>query len=525
MLLIKLMGGLGNQLFQIFTLISLSLDNNIDFKIFEYKDDIVKRNTYWDTIFKNIYDKTFKSISGSIYQYNEQNFHYTPFPKIKDTTKDYNLSGYFQSHKYFQDNLDKILDLLKWNIIKKPYENKYDYKNTVSLHFRIGDYINLQTYHPILSIDYYINTLDKLIVDTNKNDWNILYFYEKSDKDTVNKNIEKLKNLYPNLNFIEIDHNLDDWEQMICMTYCSHNIIANSTFSWWGAYLNNNDNHVYYPDIWFGSSMKNKDLKDLFLDNWNEVAVISIYKKYTDYIKNTQLKLLPKEWNFKSHPDYTYMLEHVNYLQGLDYLKIIKNNFSDFYKKYINYLIDLCNLNDKYGKTIKYNFQNFTKCSPTNLRYILHSLLILEDIKKYNLNSVDIIEIGGGYGGLCFYIFKIAKIYNIDIKTYTIFDLLEASKLQSVYLKSLNIENCNFYQLDNYDKLNTNSFLVSTYAYSEIPMSIQKEYSEKIINIYTKYGFIAWNNIPVYNFGNNINIEKEIEYPLTSKNNYFVRYN
>ena len=275
------MGGLGNQLFQIFTLISLSLDNNIDFKIFEYKDDIVKRNTYWDTIFKNIYNKTFKSISGSIYQYNEQNFHYTPFSKIKDTTKNYNLFGYFQSHKYFQDNLDKILDLLKWNIIKKPYENKYDYKNTVSLHFRIGDYINLQTHHPILSIDYYINTLDKLIVDTNKNDWNILYFYEKSDKDTVNKNIEKLKNKYPNLNFIEIDHNLDDWEQMICMIFCSHNIIANSTFSWWGAYLNTNDNLVYYPDVWFGSSIENKDLKDLFLDNWQKITC----KKINDSIK------------------------------------------------------------------------------------------------------------------------------------------------------------------------------------------------------------------------------------------------
>ena len=52
MLITKLMGGLGNQLFQIFTLISVSIDNGVDFKIFEYKDDMEKRNTFWDTLFR-----------------------------------------------------------------------------------------------------------------------------------------------------------------------------------------------------------------------------------------------------------------------------------------------------------------------------------------------------------------------------------------------------------------------------------------------------------------------------------------
>jgi len=279
MLITKLIGGLGNQLFQIFTLMSVSIDNDIDFKIFEYKDDKVsphdinsKRNTFWDTLFKNIYDKTFKSISGPIYQYNENGFHYTPFPKIRDKSNNYSLFGYFQSYKYFQNNLKDILDLLKWREIKKPYENKYDYKNTISLHFRIGDYINIQTHHPILPIDYYKNALDRLIVDTDKNDWNILYFYEKNDKDIVDRSINELKNKYPNLDFTEINHDLDDWEQMICMTFCSHNIIANSTFSWWGAYLNENNNHVYYPDVWFGSDMGNKNLNDLFLNDWQKVT-------------------------------------------------------------------------------------------------------------------------------------------------------------------------------------------------------------------------------------------------------------
>jgi hypothetical protein len=278
MLIIKLMGGLGNQLFQLFTSISYAIDNNHDYQILEFKDDKVSpldnispRNTYWNNILNKLYNKTIKNITQNIYIYNEPSFEYKTLPVITDKSNNYLLNGYFQSYKYFQDNLDKILKILKLDEIKQPYKNKYDYKNIVSLHFRIGDYINLQTHHPVLPIDYYINALKKLIVDTNHDHWNVLYFYEKKDKSMIDKNIEILKTKYPKLNFISIDNELDDWEQMICMSYCSHNIIANSTFSWWGAYLNTNDKRVYYPDKWFGSAMGDKNLKDLFINDWIKI--------------------------------------------------------------------------------------------------------------------------------------------------------------------------------------------------------------------------------------------------------------
>ena len=251
---------------------------------------------------------------------------------------------------------------------------------------------------------------------------------------------------------------------------------------------------------------------------------MSIYKRYTDFIKDTQLVLQPEDWTFKSCSNYTYMLEHVNSKQGGDCLDIIKNRFNIFYKNNLEFLIEICNLNDKYGKTNKHQYENFTTCSPTNLRYILHSLLILEDMKKYKLNNIDIIEIGGGYGGLSFFIHNIAPLYEININSYIIFDLLEASLLQEKYLNALNIKNVHFNQLDNVDNLKNNSFLISTYAFSEIPMSIQKDYSEKILNPYTNFGFIAWNNIPVYNFVENSIIEYEREYPLTGPYNYYVKY-
>lgn len=286
MIIIKLMGGLGNQLFQIFTSISYAIDNNIDYQILEFKDDKVSpldnispRNTYWNNILKNLYNKTIKKIPQNIYIYNEPLFEYKSLPVITEKYNNYLFFGYFQSYKYFQNNLDKLVNLLKLDDIKKSYENNHDYKNTISLHFRIGDYINLQTHHPVLSVDYYINALKKLIIDTKRDNWNVLYFYEKKDKAIIEKNIEILKTKYPKLNFIEIDLELDDWEQMLCMTYCSHNIIANSTFSWWGAYLNTNDKRVYYPDTWFGSAMGDKNLKDLFLDDWIEVSCNESKKK------------------------------------------------------------------------------------------------------------------------------------------------------------------------------------------------------------------------------------------------------
>ena len=81
-----------------------------------------------------------------------------------------------------------------------------------------------------------------------------MYFGEKQDK-THNENIINiLRETYPQLEFIKVSNNYTDWQQMLIMSLCTHNIIANSSFSWWGAYFNTNSNKiVIFPSIWFGS--------------------------------------------------------------------------------------------------------------------------------------------------------------------------------------------------------------------------------------------------------------------------------
>ena len=150
--------------------------------------------------------------------------------------------------------------------------------------------------------------------------------------------------------------------------------------------------------------------------------------------------LLDKDdWYFKSDKSYTEILEHVSFESGLKYLLLIEDKFNVIYTNNKDFIIDICNLNDKYGKTIKQNFKNFCCCSPSNIRYIFHALLILEHMIKTNLNNIDIVEIGGGYGGLCLFLYKLSTLFNITINSYSIFDLNEPMKLQKKYLEIHNV--------------------------------------------------------------------------------------
>jgi hypothetical protein len=239
-----------------------------------------------------------------------------------------------------------------------------------------------------------------------------------------------------------------------------------------------------------------------------------MYDKYITAIKNN-LNLNPDEWYFKSDDDYRSVLEHVSIEKGYEYLHVIQNEFPDIYNNNKMLLIELCHMNDSYGKAFKHTFEDFCLCSPTSLRYIYHSLLNLKYIKELNIQDVNIIEIGGGYGGLCFFINMLSVLFKITIKTYHIFDLEEAIMLQKIYLNKLRINNFTNSTLHNVEEIHKNSYLISNYCFSEIDWNIQNEYIEKIIIKYVSQGMLVWNHIHTYQFVDKP-LKIEQERPLTN---------
>jgi hypothetical protein len=278
------MGGLGNQLFQIFAVMAYAMRFNEPFTFTNAKylgGQYNNRVSYWDSFLSNLKTSTsdLNRFTTDI-RLDEQGFHYSELPQTIDD-KNVFLYGYFQSYKYFADKYTYICDLInlkqkKTEVLERhpTFAKIFSNENNriVSLHFRLGDYKYLSSYHPILPLEYYRKSIEKIIFVRQHVNLEILYFCEKEDNEIIEKNIEKLKEIFPDCNFVKADDNIGDWEQMLIMSMCNDNIIANSSFSWWGAYFNNNMNKIVcYPDIWFGPALENY-MNDMYPPDWCKIS-------------------------------------------------------------------------------------------------------------------------------------------------------------------------------------------------------------------------------------------------------------
>jgi len=265
-------GRLANQMFQFAATIGIARKANQGFafpkentevpSVEDFKDG-VRREIYFDLpkYFPNV-ERTLKPLE-EIQTYHvaqEPYFHFCPdMFTIPDQT---NLMGYFQSEKYFEHCSDLILGYFQFDKeIKKQAENnfpKFPVKlEYVSIHLRRGDYAGLQQFHPVMEADYYFDAMTQFMDDD-------YYFLIFSD------DISYAKELFGEQeNIVYIEGN-DPAVDMCMMTMCDHNVIANSSFSWWGAWLNDNVNKkVIAPKRWFGPAYKGvHDTKDLYPQSW-----------------------------------------------------------------------------------------------------------------------------------------------------------------------------------------------------------------------------------------------------------------
>jgi hypothetical protein len=291
MITIQLMGGLGNQLFQIFAVIAYAIEHNHQF-VFPYSDTLFVgklRQTYWNnfltnlTIFttKNVICKVSNDHLKSLPTIKEPGFHYTKIPAVPDNNS-ISLHGYYQSYKYFEKYQEKIYAMILLSNQRKAVKTKYakyfdGEANTISMHFRLGDYKEKQHYHPIMPKEYYDKALSYILTTKYSTDSlvRILYFCEEEDNDIVSKAVYHICSgfsQYVNLEIIKVEDGMADWKQLLLMSCCNDHIIANSSFSWWGAYLNESqDKCVCYPHIWFGPAMGYMRLEDLFPPSWKKI--------------------------------------------------------------------------------------------------------------------------------------------------------------------------------------------------------------------------------------------------------------
>ena len=288
----KLCGGLGNQLFQIFTTISYAFNYSKPFfflnnhQLGNGSNGSTIRYTYWETflISLNPFLKNMNEIPKLLFII-EKDFVYQELPENLEKKYGTLLVGYFQSPKYFNKYKESISRLLKIDSKKMSVKNKvlinFDKIHSISIHFRFGDYKKYPNVYKLLTKEYYTNALNFIVNGLEQRKTNIeiqkdnivLYFCENDSILEVEEIINSLKNTFQYIKFIRANLDLEDWEQMLLMSLCQHNIIANSTFSWWGAYLNSNSNKIVcYPEQWF-SPEANKDTSDLFLEDWVKIPL------------------------------------------------------------------------------------------------------------------------------------------------------------------------------------------------------------------------------------------------------------
>jgi hypothetical protein len=276
-----LRGGLGNQLFQIFTTMSYAISCSHQFRFLNLKQlgggQSTIRNTYWETFFYNLKFFLIEKLPEEIHEIKEKQFSYENLNMEGMNNKNIIINGYFQSYKYFEHNYSFIYRIIGVENMKKIVTKKFFLTNSsldscIGLHFRIGDYKNIQEYHPLTTYEYYKNSIEYINDNSPDENLNIIYFFEEKDSADVLLIVQKLEKRFPKNQFICCNEFMSDWEQLIYMSVCKHNIIANSSFSWWGAYFNSHlDKIVCYPDVWFGEKMKDKDTRDLCPEKWVKI--------------------------------------------------------------------------------------------------------------------------------------------------------------------------------------------------------------------------------------------------------------
>jgi hypothetical protein len=291
MIIVKLSGGLGNQMFQYAAAKALSTKDSIELKLdISHFDKIISNQTirhYRLNVFPNIqekiadkkeinnlvphftfdfFNKVYRNINKKVFNFNtsyktESNLFHSEIT-LNIRKKAY-LDGYWQSEKYFTEVSDLIRECFSLDYLSNhpPLQSVIQLIQSqlaVSIHVRRGDYItnpSTNSYHGILEMDYYERAITTIVAS---NSTDIVFYIFSDDIEWCKKNLKiPFKHVYISTG--------EDYHDLYLMSSCRHNIIANSSFSWWAAWLNrHNDKIIIAPKKWFSD----QPAKDIVPVNW-----------------------------------------------------------------------------------------------------------------------------------------------------------------------------------------------------------------------------------------------------------------
>lgn len=281
MVIIYLNDGLGNQMFQ-FALFRKLQSMGKEVKIYDL--DLRKRNAIHNGLeIESIFGLEYPKQSKREFRpYDTKNlcnhiirklFYEKKYPCYEEKNLSYKenvlqmdnicLKGYWQSERYFKD----IQENIKEDFTFLPFQDELNIKvladiksvNSVAVHIRRGDYLNRKyknSFGNICNIEYYLNAMQYF---DNKFD-NIKYFVFSND-------ISWCKHVFSKKNMVFVDHNggKNSYLDMQLMKNCNHQIIANSSFSWWAAWLNENPQKIVIaPEKWING----ENVKDIWCSSW-----------------------------------------------------------------------------------------------------------------------------------------------------------------------------------------------------------------------------------------------------------------
>ena len=269
-------GRLGNQMFQYAALRGIAAKRGYDWCIppdtYDHKDNYGLFETFEMT---NVKESNIGFVSGDCIQENNHCF----IPEFFDECPDnVSLDGYYQTEKYFTHIEKEIHD--DFTFKKKYLIPCQEYINSLSsppifLHIRQSDNIGREQYHPILSIEFFENALKQFSEDTlcfvftDDMEWCKSQEFFKQERFLFNEKNERYS--YQNIDGTgKLQNTLLPQIDLCLMSLCSGGIIANSSFSWWGAWLQNNRGKIIAPNskVWFGSAMTHLDTSDIVPKRW-----------------------------------------------------------------------------------------------------------------------------------------------------------------------------------------------------------------------------------------------------------------